>query len=353
LIRNLTGESGGGKIALGGFVGYQNSVLVFNLRANATKVRVRYSGISATSNASVTLTGNTARSLLSGTVTVQRIAYGSQGDIGSILSGASTPVSTPSAPSPLLAGMRLDIHILTAPDLRVITTYAERLSVNASLTLRGTADTPGMLGYVNVTDGQLVFFGNTYTVNTGTINFYNPTAVQPVLNVSLETIVQNVDVTLNVSGPINNLHLTYTSDPPLTFQEIVALLATNTTPSDPMIASQQPAPAQQSVTQMGESAILGQAVANPVASRVQRVFGLTQFKIDPSFQGSGGQPHARVTLQQKIASNLTFTYITDVTQTNNQIIRVEWAFTPKLSAVALRDYNGNVSLEFFYRFNKR
>ncbi len=130
-------------------------------------------------------------------------------------------------------------------------------------------------------------------------------------------------------------------------------MATNTTPNDPTIAAQQPTPPQQSYTQIGESAVLGAAVANPLASRVQRVFGLSQFKIDPNFAGSGGQPGARVTLQQKIANNITFTYITDVTQTNSEIIRVEWAFTPALSAVALRDFNGNVSLELYYRFKKR
>ncbi|MBV9407111.1 MAG: translocation/assembly module TamB domain-containing protein, partial [Acidobacteriaceae bacterium] len=352
-IQTLTGESGGGKVSATGFVGYGNSNVNFNLRATATKVRVRYSGISATANAAISMIGNTNRSLVRGTVTIQRISYGSSGDVGSILSGASTPPTTPEAPSPLLSGMRLDIRIVTAPDLRVITTYANRLAVDANLNLRGTAALPGMLGTVRVTDGQLVFFGNTYTVNTGTINFYDPNSIQPVLNISLNTIAQNVSVTLGVSGPMNNLHLSYSSDPPLTFQQIVQLLATNTTPNDPTIASQQPAPPQQSVTQMGESALLGQAVANPLASRVQRVFGITQFKIDPSFQGSGGQPSARVTLQQKIANNITFTYIEDLSQSNAEIIRVEWAFTPALSAVALRDFNGNVSLEFFYHFKKR
>ncbi len=64
-------------------------------------------------------------------------------------------------------------------------------------------------------------------------------------------------------------------------------------------------------------------------------------------------PTARVTLQQKIANNITFTYIEDSQPTNAEIIRMEWAFSPKFSAVALRDFNGNVSLEFFYRFKKR
>jgi translocation and assembly module TamB len=173
------------------------------------------------------------------------------------------------------------------------------------------------------------------------------------LNLSLETIAQGVDVTLGVTGPVSDLKLTYRSDPPLSFQQIVELLATNTTPADPTIASQQPTPAQQSTTQLGESAVLGAAVANPLASRVQRLFGLTQFSIDPSISGSNGQPSARVTLQQKIANNLTFTYINDVTQTNSEIVRVQYDITPAISAVALRDFNGNVSVELFYKFHKR
>jgi translocation and assembly module TamB len=212
---------------------------------------------------------------------------------------------------------------------------------------------PGVLGRVVVTDGQLVFFGNTYTVNTGTINFYDPNSIQPVINIGLETLAQGVDVNLNVSGPMDNLQLSYTSDPPLSFEQIVELLATNTTPNDPNIVANQPPSPQQSTTQMGESAILGQAVADPLASRVQRVFGLSEFKIDPSVSGTNGQPGARVTLQQKIANNITFTYSEDTTQSNAEIIRVQWDLTPKLSAVGLRDYNSDVSIELYYKFKVR
>ncbi len=352
-IENLTGESGGGKIAVTGFAGLSPGTFLFNLHATANKVRTRYSGVSVTSSANISLAGTPRRSTLNGTVTIHRIAYGSSSDAGSILSSASVPPSTPSAPSPLLSGMRLDIRIITASDLRVVSTYAEQMSITSTLNVRGTAQDPGIVGRLNITNGQLVFFGNTYSVNTGSINFYNPNVIQPILDLSLETNAQGVDVTLGVTGPVSDLKLTYRSDPPLTFEQIVELLATNTTPSDPTIAAHQPTPPQESTSQMGESAVLGQAVANPLASRVQRVFGLTQFKIDPSFSGSNGQPSARVTLQQKIASNLTFTYITDVTQTNSEIVRVQLDITPAVSAVALRDYNGNVSVELFYKFQKR
>jgi translocation and assembly module TamB len=352
-IQTLTAETGGGKLAVSGSASFSGQRIFYNLKAGANKVRFRYSGMSITSNATITLTGNSRRSLLAGTVTITRIAYNSSSDVGSLLSSfASTPVSTPSAPNPLLSGLRLNVRILTAPDLRVVTTYAERLSVEANLSLRGTAVTPGMVGQIRVTDGALVFFGNTYNVTTGVIGFYNPISIQPVLNISLETLAQGVDVTLTVTGPMSNLQISYTSDPPLTFEQIVQLLATNTTPNDPNVVANQPPEPQQSFTQMGESAILGQAVANPLASRVQRVFGLSQFKIDPTVAGNTG-PTARITLQQKIANNITFTYITDVTQTNSQIIRVQWDLTPKFSAVGLREFNGNVSVEFFYNFKVR
>lgn len=349
-IQTLTGESGGGKVQVTGFVGLVNSTLDYNLHATANRIRSRYSGISVTLSAAIALTGNTAHSLLEGRVTVQRIAYQTTSDAGSLLSFASTPAAAPTAPSGIMSGMKLDISVVTMPGLRVVTTYAERLTVFSNLTVRGTAAQPGIIGRVEVTNGDLLFFGNEYTVNTGTVTFYDPTRVNPILNFSLQTTVQGVNVTLNLEGPMDNLKLTYTSDPPITFQEIVELLATNTTPtSDPTIAANQPTPPQQSLSQMGESAVVGQAIAAPIADRLQRVFGVSQLKIDPTFAGNSGLPTARVTLQQRITNNLTFTYITDVSTTNDQIIRVEWAITPKFSAVAERDEFGVVGVDFVYK----
>ena len=352
-VRNLTAESGGGKISLSGFVGLSPRAVIYNLRANAQKVRTRYDNLSVTSNANITLTGSSRRSLISGNVSIQRVAYSSSSDIGSLLYSASSPPAVASTPSPSLANMRLDVNIVTASDVRIVTSYVQKLDLSSNLTLRGTAAEPGMVGHITVTDGQLAFFGNTYNVNRGSVNFYDPLTIKPELDFSLETIAQGVDVTLGVTGPLSDMKLSYRSDPPLTFEQIAQLLATNTTPFDPTIASHQPPAAQQSASQMGESALLSQAVASPLSSRLQRVFGLTQFKIDPSVAGSNGQPTAKVTLQQKIANNITFTYITDVTQSNSEIVRVQWDFGARTSAVALRDYNGNVSVELFYKFQKR
>ena len=148
---------------------------------------------------------------------------------------------------------------------------------------------------------------------------------------------------------MNKLNLTPRSDPPLQFNEIVALLATGRAPtSDPtMLAQQNTAP--QSWQQMGASALLGQAIASPVAGRLQRFFGVSKLRIDPTLPGVENNPQARLTLEQQISPDLTFTYITNVTNSNPQVIRIEWALSKQLSVVALREENGVFGLDFFVK----
>ncbi len=349
-IQSLTAEAGGGKISVTGFAGFSPVVRV-GIKANASNVRVRVQeGVSVRANANVELTGTMDNSILSGTATVEQVSYAPQSDIGSILTRAAPPVQAASAPLPLLENMRLDLRVRTSSGMAVQASLAENLQVDANLRIRGTAAQPGVLGRITVDEGQLVFFGSEYTVNTGTISFYNPVRIEPILDVSLETQARGVTVTLRVTGPVDNMKLSYTSDPPLQFQEIVALLAAGSTPtSDPTILANQPAQPAQGFQQMGESAILGRALADPVSSRLQRVFGLTQFKIDPAFTTGTSIPTASLTLQQRITSNLTFTYVSAVNAPNSTIIRIEWAFNRTYSAVATRDQNGIFSINLFYK----
>ncbi len=350
LVQNLTAEVGGGKLTLGGFANY-GDVLRFALHANATNVRVRLQpGVSGVADANVQLTGGTETSAVTGTVTIDQITYAPTSDFGSILLRAAPPVQNASEPSPLLDNMKLDVQVRSSPSLIVQSALAQNLQLDANLQVRGTASQPGILGRINLTGGQLLFFSSTYSVNSGSISFFNPVRIQPILNLSLETQAKGVDVVLKVTGPVDNMNLSYTSDPPLQFQEIVSLLATGKTPtSDPNILVNQPTQPAQSYQQMGESAIVNQALADPVAGRLQRVFGVSQLSIDPTFASGSDLPQAQLTLQQRISSNMTFTYVTAMNDPNTQIVRVEWAMNPQWSAIAGRDQNGVVSVRFLYK----
>jgi translocation and assembly module TamB len=83
---------------------------------------------------------------------------------------------------------------------------------------------------------------------------------------------------------------------------------------------------------------------------LQRFFWVSKLRIDPTFYGGlQNNPQARVTLEQQVTPAITFTYISNVTQSNPEVVQVEWAFSSRWSAVALREENGLFGLDIFYK----
>ena len=349
-IQSFSADTGGGKLDLFGFAGYSDGQDIFRIHARAREVRIRYpEGVSTIANASLNLTGSTEHSMLEGTVTIVRTGFNPDADSSSLLAKSAEPVQTPSARTGLVGGLNFDVQITTAPDVQFQSSLTQDIQMEANLRLRGTFSNPAVLGRINITQGQLTFFGTKYTINQGTVSFFNPVRLEPILDVDLETKANGIDVTLNVSGPFNKPKLTPRSDPPLQFNEIVALLATGRSPtSDPTRLAQE-STAPQSWQQMGASALLGQAIASPVAGRLQRFFGVSRLRIDPTISGVENNPQARLSLEQQVTQDITFTYITNVTSSNPQVVRVEWAFAKKWSVVALREENGLFGLDFFFK----
>jgi len=346
-IQSFTGETGGGSITLSGFAGLGGGPIIFRLHAQARQMRVRYpEGVSTLADANLNFTGTSDRSMLAGTVTIRRTGFNPQSDFSSLLASSAQPVRTPSARAGLLAGLNFDVQIGTAPDIRVESSLTQDVQLEANLRLRGTATNPALLGRVNITQGQVVFFGTKYNINQGSISFFNPARVEPIVDIDLETKARGIEVTLTISGPLDKPNLTPRSDPPLQFNEIVALLASGQAPtSEPQALVQQTTSPQN----FGASALLGQAIASPVAGRLQRFFGVSRIRIDPTLPGLQYNPQARLTLEQQITPDITFTYVTNVTTTNPQVVSVEWDLSKQWSAVAIREENGLFGLDFFFK----
>ncbi len=349
-IDSLTAETGGGKLNITGFIGY-GADPTFHIEAKAEHVRVRYpEGVSSSADANLTLTGTTDRSMLSGDIIVTRVGFNPRSDLASVLASTAEPIDTPANPNPLLQGMQLNVHIVTSPQARLETKMTRDIQADADLRLRGDPTRPVVLGRIIVNQGEVLFFGNQYEIQSGQILFVNASKIEPVVNMDLQTRARGIDVTLHVSGPVNKLNVTYRSDPPLQFSEIVALLATGREPTNAAALSGTQSASQQSWQQAGASALLSQALANPLAGRLQRFFGVSRLKIDPQITGvTTNNAAARVTLEQQISRSITFTYITDLSRPQSQSIRVEWDFTKNWSGVAQREENGLFGIDFLYK----
>ena len=347
-LENLTAQSGGGTIRLGGFIGFGGE-LNYQLQAQAENVRVRYpEGVSTAVNSNLTLAGSAARSLLSGSVTLLRAALNPRTDLGTLIADSSRASTTPTRiENEFLKNMQFDVRVDTALNAQVTTSLTQNVEAEVNLRLRGTPARPVLLGRTSFTQGEISFFGTKYTIDRGEVNFYNQTKIEPVINLDLQTRVRGVVVTINFSGPASKLNLSYRSDPPLQSSEILALLTVGRTPSGSVASGA----SVQSPTflQGASSALLGQAVAAPITGRLQRLFGVSRVRIDPQLTGLENTAQARLTIEQQVSRDITVTFITNLNRTQQQIVSVEWDFSREFSALAIRDENGVFGLDFFYR----
>ena len=87
----------------------------------------------------------------------------------------------------------------------------------------------------------------------------------------------------------------------------------------------------------------------PAEADMQRFFGVSRLKIDPQLTGVEINPQALLTLEQQVSRNLTFSYITNLASSNQQIVRVEWALNRNWSVIAVRDENGLFGVDFLYK----
>ncbi len=347
-VQKLTAQTGGGLLNLGGFITY-NRTLNFDLTADGKDIRLRYPpGMSTTANVNLHLVGGLNRSTLSGDILVTRFQLARNFDFASYLAHARTPATLPNPQSPL-NNLRLDVHVTTTPELDVQTAIA-RIAGDADLRLRGTAAKPVVLGRVDIARGDVNFSGTRYHLERGDITFSNPVRIEPVLDLEASARVRDYDITLGFHGQIDKLNATYSSEPPLPTADIIALLAMGRTREESAVLQQQDT----SYTRTASNAILNEALNSANNNRLEKIFGVSRVKIDPEAGGAENNPSwTRVTIEQQISNTLTLTYITNVSQAQQQIIQAEYYLTRNISLIALRDQNGVVSFDISIRRRKK
>ncbi len=348
-VQSLTGESGGGKFSLTGFVGFGGPALVYRLQAAASGVRVRYpEGASTAVNANLSLTGTSEDSLLGGSISIARAGFNPRTDFASMLAETARS-NSPTVPvtNEYIRGMQFDLKIESAPNLEFLTSLTRGLRAEVDLHLRGNLARPSLLGNVSFSDGEIALFGNKYTLNRGDVRFFNPTRIEPTFDLEAETRARGITVNVSFSGTPSKINSAYRSDPPLQPSEIIALLAIG---RDPNIgAGLATSQSNTQSTLQGVGSLVGEAVASSLNGRLQKFFGVSRIKIDPQLTGVENIPQARLTLEQQVSKDITLTYITNLARTQEQIVRIQWDISRQWSAVAIREENGLFGVDFQYR----
>jgi translocation and assembly module TamB len=362
-VDDLVARLGGGDVRFGGRVGLKGFQLGdVDLTATGERMRLRYpEGFTSHVDADLALRGPLAGPTVSGTVTVRSAEWTRRFETTPDLFGLSGGGEI--APPPVAqAGypIRFDIRIFAPSTLRVKNNIATIVS-SADLTLSGTYDRPLLFGRAEIERGELFFEGNRYLVTRGSIDFANPTKIEPFFDIEAETRArvpgQTYRVTVSVSGTADRMSMNATSDPPLPTIDVVSLLLGQA--PDPLSADldvraiQSPQQSEQELLQVFLARQLASPVSGPVGRAVEQTFGVDTVQITPLIGDLNLQSlnaAARLTIGKRVSSRVFVTYSRALGQSqSDQIVLVEYDHSDRVSYVVSRNEDGTFAIDFRVR----
>jgi translocation and assembly module TamB len=332
-VADMTAQVGGGDVALSGSIVYKPS-LQFNLAVRGQHIRLRYpQGLRSVLDTNIALTGTTQSSVLSGRVLLDSLSFTPEFDLSKFADQFST-TNTPSQPG-FADTVKLAVNVQTQSSLNAVSSQVS-IAGQAVLQVGGTAADPVITGRTTLTSGELFYRNLRYQLQRGVITFDDPNQTHPVLNVSVSTIVEQYNLTLNLRGPLDKLTTEYVSDPPLPTADVINLIARGKTTEEQAASSQ------------STDSMIASQVAGQLSSSVQKLAGISSLQIDPTLGGNNQNPSARIAIQQRVTKNLLFSFSTDVSQPGSEIVQGDYQINKRWSVSVERDQLGGVSVDGRY-----
>jgi outer membrane protein assembly complex protein YaeT len=345
-INSIRARLGGGQIVLGGSVVLDGATpKSVRMTLQGTEVAIRYfEGLTVEGNFSLLLSGDLGRAVLTGDVTVNRALYFRDVDIGTALLNAVlarrgvVPVISASWQDRI--GLRL--HVTSDNTLAVRNNIAD-FAGSADIDVTGTLGNPVILGLVTLNEGGKIRFQDIdYRVVRGSINFQNPFRIDPYFDIALEARVSGgisevesgpLDVTVTLTGTLDRLTPSITSDPPASDITLFSLLGfgaltRNTNPN-----------ATPTTANTGRT-LLFQSVSRLLNSSALSFIDSFAISSDAADLDKTGDPGTKVSFEKRISNDVRVLVIYNTRDSRNRV-SLEWQVTPDWVLQFTRDALSN------------
>ena len=236
-IQQFAGETGGGKLSIGGTI-VANNLLepVLDVRVRTDKVlAMRNDSVLVRVDSDVQLRGPWNAGTATGRVVLAQSRFNKEIQILPILMpGRPKPVprevSQPvvvSFPNPPLRDWKFDIAIVTTnEDPFLVRGNLAKGQVLVDLKLQGTGLAPYLVGNASLEQFSAQLPVSRLTTRRGLVNFTQENPFEPRLEIESETVIRGYTIVARLEGPASSPRLDLTSEPPLPQQDIMTLLTT-------------------------------------------------------------------------------------------------------------------------------
>lgn len=200
---------------------------------------------------------------------------------------------------PYVRNMRFNVDLSGRTPFRVDNNMAQ-LYINPDLQLSGTLAAPSVNGRAAVEQGTISYLKRVFTVEKGVIDFVNPYAIEPKIDIRGTVPVQERIIQLTLSGNIDDLQFSLSSnDPSLEDQDIVLLLVLGKTSTE----LQSGVMGGQSTEQM-----LASLVASTFGDDIKKATGLDVIEVETGNSDNAGSDRIAVTVGKDITRRLRTKY---------------------------------------------
>lgn len=132
------------------------------------------------------------------------------------------PVIPEIVPSNLDIG--LDVEMVVGKKVRFYNPYLYDILAEGNVKFDGSTLEPDVSGSIVAVRGTVNYLGTQFKVTEASAGFKKFASFEPVIKLSAQTRLQQIEVSLNVNGPVSAMQFSLTSEPAMRQQEILSLL---------------------------------------------------------------------------------------------------------------------------------
>lgn len=233
--------------------------------------------------------------------------------------------------SPLILDLNIDLN-----DNTQVRNSMMNGKVQGRLQVRGPSENPILFGRIQTDKkSKVIFRDKVFDVQSGVVDFKDPSEINPNLYVSATSHINEYDVTLIAQGTAKNLQITLTSIPPLPEQDIISLIALGITSS----AMEQNTQSRQQVEQVGAE-IGGAVLAKPINKQLESTLGLN-LSVTSDYDSTRNISVPKITLSRKLTDKMRVSGSRPVGNSESYDLKLEYNLNSNITAIGSFETKGN------------
>ncbi|MEZ4846620.1 MAG: translocation/assembly module TamB domain-containing protein [Bdellovibrionota bacterium] len=257
------------------------------------------------------LDGNLSKPLLKGDFTILEGVYKDEWDWKKQILTIGKAARTSRIYRKEDEGLQYDLSFRSTNGKFVLRNQIAGATLRGDLRVMGTNENVGILGQIEILEGEVVFLDRRFKLTPGVVNFTNPNEVAMSFDLNATINIENIDIFLDIRTEGDEIRAYLSSNPVKEETTIISLLTLGVELNDLAVA--------QNSDQGMSLSLLPSVLSGPVQSRVEtglrKIKLIDTFQFIPYFSEATKTTSMRLLVGKQLYSKTRLSYSTDLFDT--------------------------------------